>query len=269
MAEIFAAYQDDRQGRASHEGLKYVWKNIKPYFGNLTPEQVDRGLCRDYRAFRNKAGISDGTIHRELGMLRAALRWHDPNTKAVVELPSKPAPKDRYLTRDEYRALLDAAETNHIRLFIVIALATAARAGAILDMTWDQVDFDRGLIRLSKGKESRLKGRATVPMTALARDALAQAYEARETDWVIEWAGKNVASIKTGFRLTVRRAGLDGVTPHVLRHTAAVWMAEAGIPMSEIAQYLGHTSTMVTERVYARYSPDYLRGAASALEVQM
>jgi len=43
-------------------------------------------------------------------------------------------------------------------------------------------------------------------------------------------------------------------------------MAEAGVPMSEIAQYLGHSSTNVTERVYARFSPDYLRKAAAALD---
>lgn len=44
-------------------------------------------------------------------------------------------------------------------------------------------------------------------------------------------------------------------------------MAEAGIPMEEIAQYLGHANVEVTRKVYARYSPDYLRKAASALEL--
>jgi hypothetical protein len=43
-------------------------------------------------------------------------------------------------------------------------------------------------------------------------------------------------------------------------------MAEAGIPMEEIAQYLGHGDVEVTRRVYARFSLDYLRGAATALE---
>lgn len=64
-----------------------------------------------------------------------------------------------------------------------------------------------------------------------------------------------------------KRAGLEDVTPHVLRHTAAVWMAENRVPMSEISQYLGHKSTLITERVYARYSPEYLRNAAQSLEI--
>jgi integrase len=49
--------------------------------------------------------------------------------------------------------------------------------------------------------------------------------------------------------------------------TAAVWMAEAGVPMPEIAQCLGHRNSRTTERVYARYSPDYLQGAARALSL--
>jgi integrase len=63
-----------------------------------------------------------------------------------------------------------------------------------------------------------------------------------------------------------RRAGLPHVSPHMLRHSAAVHMAEAGIPMSEIAQMLGHANSRITESTYARYSPTYLRKAASALE---
>jgi len=90
--------------------------------------------------------------------------------------------------------------------------------------------------------------------------------EGAETDYVIEWAGAPVKSIKRAFRAAVMRAGLDkAVTPHVLRHTAASWMAEAGIPMSEIAAVLGHRDSRTTERVYAKFSPEYLQKAVRAL----
>jgi integrase len=91
--------------------------------------------------------------------------------------------------------------------------------------------------------------------------------EGRTSDYVIEWAGKPLASIKRAFREACVRAKLSkDVTPHVLRHTAAVWMAEAGVPMDEIAQFLGHTDPRITYRVYARFSPNHLRKAASALD---
>jgi len=46
-----------------------------------------------------------------------------------------------------------------------------------------------------------------------------------------------------------------------------VWMAEAGVPMAEIAQYMGHSDPKITYRIYARYSPTYLQRAANALQV--
>lgn len=44
-------------------------------------------------------------------------------------------------------------------------------------------------------------------------------------------------------------------------------MAEAGVPMEEIAQYLGHTNPAITRSTYARFSPEFLRKAANALEI--
>lgn len=95
---------------------------------------------------------------------------------------------------------------------------------------------------------------------------LVLAKEAAETDYVIEFAGKPVKSIKRTFHTARKRAGLDKmVTPHVIRHSSASWMAEAGIPMSEIAAVLGHSDSRVTEKVYAKYSPTYLQRAVRAL----
>jgi integrase len=103
-------------------------------------------------------------------------------------------------------------------------------------------------------------------MNAMARKALLNARKVALTDYVIEWGGKRVLSVKKGVAAAARRAEVK-CTPHVLRHTAACLMAEAGIRMEEIAQYLGHTNTDTTRRVYARYSPEYLRDAAKALEL--
>jgi integrase len=88
------------------------------------------------------------------------------------------------------------------------------------------------------------------------------------TPYVIEWAGKPVRSVKKGLGAAGARIGVK-VSPHVLRHSAAVWMAESGVPMAEIAQYLGHSSPATTYRVYARYSPDYLQKAAKSLELKV
>jgi len=103
-------------------------------------------------------------------------------------------------------------------------------------------------------------------MNESAHAALLEAYRARTTQHVIEWGGKPVASIKKGIASAARRAGLK-CSPHVLRHSAACIMVEAGVPMDEVAQYLGHSDVRTTFRIYARYSPDHLRTAAKSLEL--
>lgn len=266
VADIVPAYLEDRKGRASHSRSADAWKRLAPHFGHLRPADISRQTCREYAAMRSRR-VRPGTIIKELSVLRAALRWHDKNTPAEIEIPSSPPPRSRYLTRDEYRLLRDAAAvTPHCQTFIIAGYTTAGRASAILELTWDRVDFARGLVYLATEDEHGNKGRATVPMTPALRAALEHAKEAAQSNYVIEYAGRQVRSIRKAFQAACARAGLTDVSPHVLRHTAAVHMAEAGVPMSEISQYLGHSSTRITERVYARYSPDYLRRAASALE---
>ena len=141
---------------------------------------------------------------------------------------------------------------------------------ALLGLTSDRIDFRRGLIDLrDPSKATTNKGRAIAPMNDTARAALLEAKAGALSPYVIEWGGNRVGSIKKAMATALRRAGLKvkGDGAHLLRHTAAVWMAEDGVSMDEIAQYLGHSNTTITARVYARFSPTYLRKAAGSLEL--
>lgn len=259
--EIFTAYLDQKGDTA-----KWNWKALSPHWGHLRPDHITRESCKDYIKKRLET-VKANTIHRELTMLRAAVRWHNPNTPAVFELPKRPPPKSRYLTLEEGKRLVQGAGSPHVKLFIILALTTAGRSNAILDLKWDQIDFVQGRINLANGAENKTKGRALVPMNKSSRKALEEAQKAAMTDYVVEWAGERVNDIKKGVKRAAERSGLKDVSPHVLRHSAAVWLAEKRTPMSEISQYLGHSNTTITERVYARYSPEFLRQAADALEL--
>jgi integrase len=138
--------------------------------------------------------------------------------------------------------------------------------GAILDLTWDRVDFTHNTIDfMPAGRDKTNKRRTVVAMAPKAREALLEAQAAALTDHVIEYAGKPVASVKRAIAAAARRSGVP-CSPHVFRHTAAVWMAQADVPMQKIAQVLGHTSSRITEQVYARYSPRFMADAMAALD---
>lgn len=272
VAAIYEAYALDREsaGKAAAPRIRDAWKRLTATFEGLLPHQITKGLCLEYTTKRARTA-SLGTVHIELGYLRAALRFAEKEgwlQKApFVPLPSKPEPRDHRLTRDEVLRLRDAAAMPHVRLFIVLAITTAARAGAILDLTWDRVDLNRRRIVLrNPDMPATNKGRATVPINDTALQALLEARQSATCDHVVEWGGKGVVSVKKGIEAAARRAGLV-CSPHVLRHSAACLMAEQGVPMSEIAQYLGHRDSRTTERVYSRYSPEYLMKAGKALEL--
>lgn len=269
VAEIWEAYRADRKGRTIAESMRHTGKAVVPAFGHYLPDQITAQDCRNQIAVWRDEGKHDGTIWTRMNHLRIALSWAVKmriiDRAPHIERPSQPPPRDRYLTQAEADRLIDAKCDPHVKLAIILMLTSAARVTAALELTWDRVDFARGQVRLSK-EEGNRKGRATVPMNQTLRAALETARMAAISDHVIEWGGRPVKSIKRGFASAVADAGLVDVSPHVLRHTAAVRMAEAGTPMSEIAQYLGHTNTATTEKTYARYSPEHLRTASGSLE---
>ncbi len=272
VQDIWTAYTVDKAGKAVLVTMEYTWKALRERFGSRNGESITKEDCRAHTAARRHAGIGDGTIHTELGHLRTVLVWAEKNRlieKAPqIERPSKPDPKDRYLTREEAQRVLACAKTPHLRTAIHLMLGTAARVTAILELTWDRVDFDRKLIHLRNPDDKvKRKGRAIVPINSTLLTALRDAKAGALTDYVVEWAGEPVKSLKRGIATAAREAKVKGVSAHVFRHTAAVWMAEAGVPMEEISQYLGHSNAEITRRVYARYSPDHLRKAAEALNL--
>ena len=164
--------------------------------------------------------------------------------------------------------LANACKAPHLTLFVPLANGTAGRAAAILGLTWDRCDFERSKILLEDPEiTTPHKGRAVVPMTKTLRLRLLEARAGAMSDFVIEWAGQRVGSVKKGLATASKAAGLKHVHPHMLRHSAAVRQAEQGVPIEEIASYLGHSNPKVTRDIYARFSPEALSKGAAALEL--
>lgn len=271
VSALWPLYLMEREGRTIVRSMSSSAKPLLTHFGALRPDQITTDHCRSYARQRAVKGLAQGSIWTELGHLRIVTNWAAKKgliPKAPhIELPPKPAPKDRHLTRKEAARLLSVDMQPHVRVAIVLMLTTGARASAALELTWDRVDLTRRRLDLRLDGAGPRKGRAVVPINDTLLAILTEARAAALSDHVIEWAQKPVKSIRNGFSRAVERAKLDDVGMHTLRHTAAVWMVEAGHSMDEVAQFLGHSNPSVTFKVYGRFSPGHLRKAASALEL--
>lgn len=267
MGQAVDAYLDAKSDIASIKRARVAWKAAKSFWDKMPIARVDPQSAVDYRGKR--AHCRAITVRNELAVIRAALNWAQKqkmiDRAPFIQMPPLPASDVGHLTKAQFRQLLDAAIAPHIQMFLRLAVGTGARTNALLDLTWDRVDFERRLITLNPIERVQTsKYRATVPMNDQLRDALLEAKEGALSDYVIEHGRERVASIKKGFAAAARRAGIKA-TPHMMRHSAAVWMAEDNIEMAKIARFLGHSDSRITERVYAKFSPSFLADAAQSL----
>lgn len=285
IADLWSVYmekhvKDHVTGQAT---IGFAWKNLGPHFGPLTIDQFNQSAVDQFVAKRASGRLGRPakpiTIRRELATLVAALNFCASSAvkligKADIEtirMPHPGEPRDRWLRMEEMQRLLRAAgemrrgdRLSRGERFLWLALETAARKQAILDLTWDRVDFEIGVIHYDvPGRAKTKKRRASVPISSALRPVLARAFEERENELVMGnksavWATVQFIAIRAGYSVQSFEKGgkpkATGISPHVLRHTAATHMARRGVPLWVIAKILGNTILMV-ERVYAKWQP--------------
>ena len=138
---------------------------------------------------------------------------------------------------------------------------------SILALKWDQVDWASGILsRLPRGAPQDAKNKKRSPPVRIGWRIEAHLRRWQRLDGAIEYIchldGQPVVDPHTSWRKAVAAAGLEGVTPHTLRHTRATWMMRAKVPIWEAAGFLGMT-TKTLERVYGHHSPEWQERAAN------
>ena len=267
VGRLMPAYLASITGKPSHPRREDAWKAMKPFWEKVDPAMIDEAMCRKYRATRR---VGEATARYELMMLSTALNWGINEKKLATRgktwLPATPEHKMRHLTRAEFARFFAAVKAQHARTYVMLGLYTIARPTAILQLTWDRVDFMRRRIDLTpEGHVRTSKRRTVITIGDILLEELQRAYAARTSIYVVEHGGEQVKSIKKAFQAASERSTVHA-TPYTLRHTGAVWAAEGGVPMPLLAQMMGHDDDRTTQKHYARYSPEYLRGVVSAIE---
>jgi integrase len=256
------------------------WKNLSGHFADLKLADVT-DAAEKYVALRLSGEIgskpaASGSVCLELRLLRAALNWCAKPKVALIkpgdippfDIPPDSEPRDRWLRTDEIKALFASAaelrtgtRLSRGERFLWLALETASRLQAIIDLTWDRVDFDTGVIHYNvPGRRKTKKRRVSVPISKTLRPVLERAFAERESDVVLDHGS---LTLWRTISVIAREAGVDGVSPHVLRHTAATHMLRRGVPIWVVAGILGNTVDMV-QRVYGHHCPD---GLADGVEM--
>ncbi|RWE35882.1 tyrosine-type recombinase/integrase [Mesorhizobium sp.] len=295
---------------------------VLKWFGNTKTGDINGKVCRDYAKAHGNGAAARRQLEDLRAALNHYHREGYLSSAPAIVLPAKPLPRDRWLTRDEAAALLRAAwrmrqswkgkpsdrgTARHLARFILVALYTGTRSAAICGAAIrptqgvGHVDLERGIfyrraahrcetnkrqppVRLPDRLLAHMRRWAATPLEIKTKGRGKSASIGRMIahDYVVEWNGKPVRSIKKAFHSVVKAAGLgwyddvtapDGsirrlfrtdITPHVLRHTAATWLMQQGTDRWAAAGFLGMTVEMLIE-TYGHHHPDFQVEAARAI----
>lgn len=228
---------------------------------SITPTVVQQYIAR-----REGEGASQSTVHKELKALRGVLlvakheqRWHG-DIKAIMPMRYGAAskPRERWVTPEEFRALLEQlgpARAAHLSFMV----ATGARREESYRACREDVDFERGVVRIRGSKTEKSAGE--VPITRLMDTVLRFALEHAPgraplfLSWGNLYRDVNAACV---------RAGIVRCTPNDLRRTFGKWHRLAGIEPSLLAPMLRHTTDKLAQTTYAKVTGSEVRQLVEA-----
>ena len=218
---------------------------------------------------RRNTLLKPATVNREMAALKhllsKAVEWDvlDRNPAIGVKLFKETNRRLRYLSVEECRALLEACPTETLRRVVILALHTGMRKGEILNLKWQNVNLREGFIELIEQKNGE---RSVIPLSDYIIGILKSIPRRLDSEFV--FAGKNkgepFCDLKRQFAAAVKGAKLEGVTFHVLRHTAASLLTMNGVDLKTVQEIPRHKSITMTQR-YAHLSPEHQKAAVEAL----
>jgi len=167
----------------------------------------------------------------------------------------------RFLSKEECKALYLAC-SYHLRPIVLIALHTGIRRGEILDLGWDDVDFEHRLIRVKHTKNGEPRD---IPMSEEVYFALSR-LEVQAPRVFCRPGGGVIRDLRTAFANALRRANITNFAFYDLRHTFASHLVMSGVDLLTIKELLGHKSIDMTLR-YSHLSPSHKRKAMESLKL--
>lgn len=245
--------------------IRTSWNQFKGLH-KLTPARFTAEAVEKERDRLLKT-LSASTVRRSLADIAVFGQWlhkqkHIHN-KVEWDLPAESKPRQRWLTATEMKLMLETSRRTDVPLWfdqgLHLSFLTGQRISAILGLRWDQIEGD--VIDFNFGVDPRSKRRGIIPVTA----AIAVILKECEGNSPLVLGPVTYTEFLNEWYRVCGLCGIEGATPHTLRHTVATQLVAKGIPILEVSRMLGHSNTVITERVYAKFAPEFTRRASEEM----
>ena len=265
--EFEASHLSKLKPKTRADYQKLYARYISPHLGGKALADVSKA---DVASLHRKLEDKPRTANLVLAVLSKFMNWaeaHDlrPQYSNPVKWVKKYREnrRDHFLSEEELKALgrsLDQELEENGNIYVVAAIRllilTGARVSEILTLKWDYVDLENNLLLLPDSKT----GRKAILLNTAAAELLRSLPRMANNPYVIygNREGRHLVNLRKPWRRIRKRAGLDDVRLHDLRHTFASWAARTGGSLSKIGALLGHSQVQTTQR-YAHLVPEDLR----------
>lgn len=276
-----STFLKDHPGKRRSDHYDDQVKQLVLYFGEQPIRKITRAELDRYRVHlettkqaRRDRPLAPRTVIKRLRVLgrmfRMAHRWGviDTNPAADLEKPTTPKATPRYLTKEQYEAA-EAAAPPAARPMMRLAVQTGMRLGEVVRLRWDAVDYAAKTITVDENTKT---GARTIPVGENVVKLLKAQHRNLRSPFVFTAPGGGDYTGATGrdwvskvTSAALRAVGIESGGFHLLRHTAASWLVQKGVPLYQVQTILGHSTPAMT-MVYAHLAPGHLAQAVAVME---
>ena len=255
-----------------------IENQIKPKLGKLRVLSVTQNDIASLHHQLRDTPVQANRVRSTLSkMFNLAEKWglRPNNSNPVQNIDKYPEkPRERFLSEEEVERLFHVLqeeekfgiESIHAIYLFRLLLLTGARVSEIRDAKWEWVNFEKKHIRLPDSKT----GRRNIQLSPLALETLSNIPHIEGNPYIIcgKSAGKPLVNARKPWLRIRKKAEIDDVTLHDLRHSYAAASVRAEIPMYYIQKLLGHKQLRTTER-YAHLAENPIQEAADLVGKQL
>ncbi len=273
VKELAQDYLERHASRKRPKSFIEDQKLLKILLPHLGEKKVPYILRRDIETLHLKFEKTPYQANRILALLSkmfslaVAWGWRPDNPVKGIERYQEEK-KDRWLDEKELISLwqvLDQYPTNLSSFVFKLLLLTGARKGELLQATWHQFDLEQG-VWTKPSHLTKQKKKEHLPLSDKALEVLQELKILNITDSTYLFPGRvkgqPIQEVKTFWKTVLKKAGLENIRIHDLRHTHASHLVSSGMSLSIVGKLLGHTQASTTQR-YAHLADASLRQATA------
>lgn len=274
FGELMNLLQEYSQKNCRSKAYLSSAKVLNEFFGPYLLSEITPKLWKQFKEKREAEGIKPASINRDLAAFKRAFNlscseehgWLDSNPVASIKQEKGVARRDRWITQEEEEVLLSHSP-DWLREIIIFALNIGMRRGEILNLSWKAVDLFRRTITVMESKNNEKR---TIPMNEKVYNLLKEKSKVRliGCDFVFHSPHSKSKlfnqALERAFSNCVKKAGLDDLHFHDLRHTFGTRLSQKGEDVLTIKALMGHKTLMMTSR-YVHHNVESLRHAVEGL----